>query len=130
MPSRFVIKCIHPFAAPLLQMKIYRFTKTQRRPEPLPMHTIPSNRLSLRPNVSHQLMLPVCVSVFLFDLIDSLAPGMVQDLVDVVPVLDVPVEHAADEVDAFVADGERHPQISIHDLIDAVEWVLLVDDGV
>jgi hypothetical protein len=55
---------------------------------------------------------------------------MVQDLVDVVPVLDVPVEHAADEVDALVADGERHPQISIHDLVDAVEWVLLVDDGV
>jgi hypothetical protein len=55
---------------------------------------------------------------------------MVEHLCDVVPLLDVPVQHAADEIDALGADGEGHPEVAVHDLIDAVERVLLVDDGV
>ena len=55
---------------------------------------------------------------------------MSYDLIDVVPLRDVPVEHAADEVDALLAKDEGDAQVAIHNLVDAVEGVLLVDDGV
>ncbi len=46
------------------------------------------------------------------------------------PLLHIPIEHPADQVDALVADGVRHAQVAVHDLVDGVEGVLLVDDGV
>lgn len=55
---------------------------------------------------------------------------MSQDLIDIIPVGDVAVEHVADQVDALITDGVRHSQSPVHDLVDAVEGVLLVDDGV
>lgn len=55
---------------------------------------------------------------------------MLQDLVDVISLLDVAIQHAADEVDTLVTDCVRHTQVAIHDFINAVERVLLVDDGV
>ena len=60
----------------------------------------------------------------------SLTPRVRQHLVDVETLLDIAVEHAADEVDTLVAEGVGHAQVAVHDLIDAVEGVLLVDDGV
>lgn len=58
------------------------------------------------------------------------APWMLGYLRDIGALSDIAVEHASDEVDALVAESERYAQITIHDLIDAVEWILLVDDGV
>lgn len=55
---------------------------------------------------------------------------MLQNLVDIVSLLDVAIQHAPDEVDTLVADRVRHTQVAIHDLIDTVERVFLVDDGI
>lgn len=55
---------------------------------------------------------------------------MSNDLIDVVPLRNVTVEHAANEVDALFAEDEGDAQVAIHNLVDAVEGVLLVDDGV
>lgn len=62
--------------------------------------------------------------------IPHLAPWVLQNLVDVVSLLDVAVQHATNEIDALVADCVRHTQVTIHDLVDTVERVFLVDDGV
>jgi hypothetical protein len=71
----------------------------------------------------------VCLDFTAVSLI-HLAPGVVQHLLDGVSLGNVPVEHSPDEIDAFVADCVRHAQVTVHYLIDAVEWVLLVHDGV
>lgn len=55
---------------------------------------------------------------------------MLQHLVDVEAARDVAVQHAADQVDALFTHGKGDTQVAIHDLVDAVEGVLLVDDGV
>jgi hypothetical protein len=55
---------------------------------------------------------------------------MGQHLVNVVAVAHIPVEHAADEIDALLTHDERYAQVSIHNLVDAVKGVLLVDYGV
>jgi hypothetical protein len=49
---------------------------------------------------------------------------------DVGALLDIAVEHAPNEVDAFVANSEWNTQIAVHDFVDTVKWVLLVNDGV
>jgi hypothetical protein len=53
-----------------------------------------------------------------------------QHQVDIVSLLHVPIQHATNKVNTLWADCERHSKVSIHDLIDAVERILLVDDGV
>lgn len=55
---------------------------------------------------------------------------MLEDLGNVGALGDVTVEHAADQVDALGAHREGDAQVVVHDLVDAVEGVLLVDDGV
>ena len=55
---------------------------------------------------------------------------MRQHLVNGIPRRHIAVQHPADQIDALVADGIRHAQVAVHDLVDAVEGVLLVDDGV
>ena len=60
----------------------------------------------------------------------SQAPRMVQYLRDTQPPVDVTVEHALDQIDALLAHNPGDSQLMIHDLVDAVEGVLLVDEGV
>jgi 5-methylcytosine-specific restriction endonuclease McrBC regulatory subunit McrC len=55
---------------------------------------------------------------------------VLQDLVDIVALLDITIQHVPDQVDTIVTDGIRHTQVAVHDLVYAVEGVLLVDDGV
>lgn len=55
---------------------------------------------------------------------------MPQHLLDGIPPPDVPLEHAPHEVDALLGHDEGHAQVAVHDLVDAVEGVFLVDDGV
>lgn len=55
---------------------------------------------------------------------------MLQNLVDIVSLFDVAIQHATDEVDTLIADCVRHTQVAIHDLINTVERIFLVDDGV
>lgn len=58
------------------------------------------------------------------------APRMLQHLADRDPLLDIAIEHQPNQVDALLAHDPRHPQIVVHDLVNAVKRVLLVDDGV
>lgn len=60
----------------------------------------------------------------------GLAPGVRQHLPNVRALGHVAVQHAADEVDALGAHGKGNAQVQVHDLVDAVKGVLLVDDGV
>ena len=55
---------------------------------------------------------------------------MRQHLLDIQPLLHVPIQHVAYQINALVAQRIRHAQVAVHDLVDAVERVLLVDDGV
>jgi hypothetical protein len=55
---------------------------------------------------------------------------MRQHLINRVPLRDIAIQHHPDEVDALVANRVRHAQVAVHDLVDAVERVLLIDDGV
>lgn len=60
----------------------------------------------------------------------NLAPRMLQHLVDIKALGNIAVQHAADEINALFTKNEGYSKIAIHDLVDAVEWVLLVDDCV
>jgi hypothetical protein len=55
---------------------------------------------------------------------------MFQHLADRDPLLDIAVEHEPDQVDALLAHHPRHAQIVVHDLVNAIERILLVDNGV
>ena len=46
------------------------------------------------------------------------------------PAANVPVQHGANQVNAIFAHYIRNPKVSVHDLIDTVERVLLVDYGI
>lgn len=67
---------------------------------------------------------------FFLSFLRGTEPWMREHLVDVVPLGHVPIKHAANKVDAFFAHDERDAQIAIHNLVDTVKGVLLVDDGV
>ena len=55
---------------------------------------------------------------------------MREDLLNVKPLRNIPVQHLANQINAVVAEGIRHPQVAIHDLVNAVKGVLLINDGV
>jgi len=55
---------------------------------------------------------------------------MIQNLLDIYPSIQIPIEHLADQINACLAHDIGNTKIPIHDLIDAVEWILLVYDGV
>lgn len=55
---------------------------------------------------------------------------MVYHLVDVVAVFNIAVQHAADEIDTLIAHSEWNSQIPVHNLVDAVERILLVNNRV
>lgn len=59
-----------------------------------------------------------------------LAPGVFNHLLYSITLHNVPVQHAADQVDALLANDKRDTQVSVHNLIDTVERVLFVNDGV
>lgn len=49
---------------------------------------------------------------------------------DTNPAVDVAVEHFPDQVDTVLAHDVGDAEVVVHDLVDGVEGVLLVDDGV
>lgn len=55
---------------------------------------------------------------------------MFYHLFNIISVLDISIEHAANQIDTLVTHCERDTQIPVHDFIDAVERVLFVNDGV
>src|SRR5438552_2457229 len=55
---------------------------------------------------------------------------MLQYLLDCDSIFNVSVKHKADKVNALLAHDVWNPQIVIHDLVDAVERVLLVNYGI
>jgi hypothetical protein len=44
--------------------------------------------------------------------------------------LHISIQHRAYQIDTVFAHDIWNAQIAVHDLVDAVEWILLVDDGV
>lgn len=58
-------------------------------------------------------------------------PGVLEHLGDGQTVVDIAVQHLADQIDAGFGEGkEGDAQGLIEDFVDVVEWVLLVDDRV
>ena len=55
---------------------------------------------------------------------------MLQHLTNCDSLLDIAIQHQPDQVDALLAHDPRNTQIMVHDLVNRVEWVLFVDDGV
>ena len=57
-------------------------------------------------------------------------PRMLHDLSDSIPLVHLAIEHRLDEIDRGFAHDPRNAQLVVHNLIDAVEWILFVDKGV
>lgn len=55
---------------------------------------------------------------------------MLENLRNIVSLFHVAVQHAADEVNALIAHGEGHAEVAVHDFVNAVKGILLVDDCV
>jgi len=55
---------------------------------------------------------------------------MLDNILDANPPLHVSIQHLTDEIQAVLAHHVRYTQVVVHDLVDAVERVLLVDDGI
>lgn len=58
------------------------------------------------------------------------APPMFHHLRDSQPLIDIAIQHRSDQLDALLAHDPRHAQLVVHDLVDAVKGVFLVDEGV
>ena len=58
------------------------------------------------------------------------APWMIQYGLDADTPVHVAVEHLPDQVDTVFAHHIRHAEVVIHDLVNRVERILLVDNGV
>jgi hypothetical protein len=55
---------------------------------------------------------------------------MFQHLTDSNALINVTVEHQPDQINRRIAHDVGNAQVVIHDLVDTVKGVLLVDDGV
>lgn len=55
---------------------------------------------------------------------------MIQYFLDSNPGIDVSIKQCAYQLDAIFAHYIRNAEVTVHDFVNAVEWVLLVDDSV
>ena len=55
---------------------------------------------------------------------------MPHDLRNTQPTINISIQHAPDQINALLAHNPGNAQVVIHDLVDAVEGVFLVDEGV
>lgn len=55
---------------------------------------------------------------------------MVHDLRNRQPPIDVPIQHRLYQIDTGVAHDPRDAQFMIHDFVDAVKGIFLIDKGV
>lgn len=55
---------------------------------------------------------------------------MLEHGLDTDTAIDIAVEHFPDQVDTVLAHDVGDAEVVVHDLVDGVEGVLLVDDGV
>jgi hypothetical protein len=55
---------------------------------------------------------------------------MLQDLTDRDPLFDIAIEHHAYQINALLTHDPGDAQIVVHNLVDTIERILLVDDGV
>lgn len=55
---------------------------------------------------------------------------MTYDLLDGDSSVDISIEHSADQIYAVFAHNVRYSKVTVHYLVDAVERILLVDNGV
>ena len=55
---------------------------------------------------------------------------MIQDLSNIVSFFNIAIEHTANQIDTVFAGDERDTQVTVHNLVDAVEGIFFVDDGV
>lgn len=59
-----------------------------------------------------------------------LQPWVIQDLLYIQSLADVSIQHFTDKIYALFAQNVWNTQIVIHNLVNAVEWVLLIYDRV
>jgi 5,10-methenyltetrahydromethanopterin hydrogenase len=55
---------------------------------------------------------------------------VLENLRDRSPSLHIAIEHQTNKIDALLTHYVGHAQVVIHDLVYAIEGILLVDDGV
>lgn len=55
---------------------------------------------------------------------------MLQYFLNCYPGVNIPVEHCSYQINALFTHDIRNPKIAVHNLVNAVEWILFVDDGV
>jgi len=55
---------------------------------------------------------------------------MLERAFDTNPAIHISIEHGADQVNAVFTHDVWHTEISVHDLVDAVEGIFLVHDGI
>jgi hypothetical protein len=60
----------------------------------------------------------------------SLAPPMIQHLANGNSAINIAIQHCPHKIDTRLAHDIRHSQIVVHDFVNAVERVLVVDDCV
>lgn len=63
-------------------------------------------------------------------LINGRGPRMLQHVPNTYSSLHIAIQHPSNKIDAVIAHHIRHSQVVIHDFIDTVERVLLVDDRI
>lgn len=55
---------------------------------------------------------------------------MIYNAFDVDSRVDIAIKHFADQVNAIFAHYIRNAELAVHNLVNAVEWILFVDDGI
>jgi hypothetical protein len=60
----------------------------------------------------------------------TLTPLMLQDLSNSNPLINIPIQHQSHKINASIAHNIRYSEIMIHNLVDRIERVFFVDDGV
>lgn len=85
------------------------------------------SRLSI---ISPGLCFPLGNFLAIFFLINMHTPRMLHHRLNPNSPLDIPIQHLPNEVQIFVTHNVRYAKVVVHDLVDAVEGVLFVHDGV
>ena len=67
---------------------------------------------------------------FLLVIINSSTPRMLKHGLDANAPLNIAIEHLADKVNTLLTHYIRDSKVVVHNLVDGVERVLFVDDGV
>lgn len=63
-------------------------------------------------------------------IIDSNTPRVLKNPLNINPPLHITIQHLSNQINAILAHNIRYPQIMVHNLVNTVERVLFVHDGI